>query len=151
MSDIDDFGRGKKFLRIIKDPLAHQLQKYDKIRKLIFCSGKIYYELNNYRLDKKVDDVAIVRIEQISPFPFDAVAEQISSYPNAQIVWCQEEHKNMGCYNYVRPHIHTAARMINGKDIHLKYAGRRSASAPATGYGKVHQLEQAHVIESAFA
>lgn len=77
--------------------------------------------MNNYRLEKKIDDVAIVRIEQISPFPFDAVANQISSFPQAKIVWCQEEHKNMGCYNYVRPHLHTAARMINGKEIALVF------------------------------
>lgn len=151
VSDIKDFTMGTRFNRVIPDPHRNQLKRYDQIRKIIFCTGKIYYELNNYRLEKGIDDVAVVRIEQISPFPFELVASQISLYPQAKVAWCQEEHKNMGCYSYVRPHIHTAAAVVNGKDFgRLIYAGRRAASAPATAYGKVHAVEQKQVIIDAF-
>lgn len=122
---------------------------------MVLCSGKVYYELVAERA-KLIEaaggapsDVAISRVEQISPFPFDKVQEQGASYPNAEFVWCQEEPKNAGAWAYVQPRIETALR--EGRGIRPKYAGRRAAAAVSTGYKDVHDREQAKLIADALS
>uniref|UniRef100_A0AAX7TJI2 2-oxoglutarate dehydrogenase complex component E1 n=1 Tax=Astatotilapia calliptera TaxID=8154 RepID=A0AAX7TJI2_ASTCA len=106
-SSFDDMLPGTHFRRLIPDN-GHTATNPEKVKRLIFCTGKIYYELTRERKNRGMDEaIAVVRIEQLSPFPFDLVKEEADHYPNADLVWCQEEHKNHGYYDYVKPRIST--------------------------------------------
>jgi 2-oxoglutarate dehydrogenase E1 component len=137
-SDIDDFVPGTRFQRLLPDTTA-DLVAPESVRKLVLCSGKVYYDLLAARDKDGVKDVAIARVEQISPFPSDHVQAQVAKYPNAQVVWCQEEPKNAGSWTYVRPRIVTAARDV--REVTPLYAGRKPAASTATGYGSWHVRE----------
>ncbi|XP_069557206.1 2-oxoglutarate dehydrogenase complex component E1 [Brachyistius frenatus] len=145
-SSFDDMLPGTHFRRLIPDdgPAASGPQA---VKRVIFCSGKIYYELIRERKNRGADDaVAVVRIEQLSPFPFDLVKEETDRYPNADLVWCQEEHKNQGYYDYVKPRIRTTVRRTRP----VWYAGRESAAAPATGNKHTHLSELQRLLDTAF-
>lgn len=102
-SNFDEMTPGTEFQRIIPDPSASS-----SARKLIFCSGKVYYDLKKARGERGLDnDVAITRVEQISPFPYDVIKAEVDKYQNAQLVWVQEEHKNNGAWSYVQPRMRT--------------------------------------------
>jgi len=118
-----------------------------KVRRIIACSGKIYYELHAARRAKGISDMAIIRIEQLYPFPHDDFTAQIAAYPNAdEVVWCQEEPGNQGAWHRIQ---HYLLRHLR-KGMHLDYALRPSSAAPAAGYLAVHQEQQKAVIEAAF-
>ena len=87
MSSLKDFGPGSSFHRVL--PEAETLQPGDKIRRVVLCSGKVYYDLLADRTARKIDDVAILRLEQLYPFPEEPLAEELAKYPNAEVVWCQ--------------------------------------------------------------
>ena len=151
VSQKEDFLEGTKFKRILREAEPEALTDDDKVRRVVWCSGKIYYELLNERQTKGIDDVAILRLEQISPFPFDKVAEEMAKYSNAELVWCQEEPKNMGCWVYVQDRFMTATRAINGHEIRPAYVGRETMAAPAEGYGNVHTKEQKKLVSKALS
>ncbi|KAI4348125.1 hypothetical protein L6164_008884 [Bauhinia variegata] len=141
--------QGTRFKRLIKDQNDHSNLE-EGIRRLILCSGKVYYDLDDER--KKVDgkDVAICRLEQLSPFPYDLVQRELKRYPNAEIVWCQEEAMNMGAYTYILPRLITAMKSVSkGGYEDVKYVGRAPSAAPATGFYKVHLKEQAEIVQKA--
>jgi 2-oxoglutarate dehydrogenase E1 component len=118
-----------------------------KVRRIIACSGKVYYDLLAARRAKGIADMAIIRIEQLYPFPHDDFAAQIAAYPNAtEVVWCQEEPGNQGAWHRIQ---HYLLRHLR-KGMHLDYALRPSSAAPAAGYLAVHQEQQKAVIEAAF-
>jgi len=118
----------------------------DKVRRVVFSSGKVYFDLLKARRALASEDVALVRLEQIYPFPADEYAAIIARYPNAaEIVWCQEEPQNQGAWYQIR---HRLERPLGGKRV-LLYAGRPPAAAPATGIGKVHETEQASLVQAA--
>lgn len=117
----------------------------ESIRRLIFCSGKIYYDLYQEREALKRVDCALVRLEQFYPFPKDHIAEQLALYSNAQIVWCQEEPKNMGAWTFIAP----LFEQLLTKKQRLTYIGRPAAASPATGYAPQHTLEQASILKDA--
>uniref|UniRef100_A0A8C1AYK4 2-oxoglutarate dehydrogenase complex component E1 n=1 Tax=Cyprinus carpio carpio TaxID=630221 RepID=A0A8C1AYK4_CYPCA len=117
------------------------------VKRLIFCTGKVYYDLTKERKTRGLEDtVAISRIEQLSPFPFDLVKAEAEKYPQAQLLWCQEEHKNQGYYDYVKPRI---SRVFNNTRP-TWYAGREPAAAPATGNKKTHLVELERFLNTAF-
>jgi len=120
------------------------------VKSLVFCTGQIYYELLIEREKQNRSDVAIVRLEQIAPFAFDRVAENCAAYPNAEVVWAQQEPKNMGAYSYISPRLETATRELNGKELRARYVGRPVGAAPATGMAKVHQTEYQAILEGVF-
>ncbi|CBI31715.3 unnamed protein product, partial [Vitis vinifera] len=101
--------QGTRFKRLIKDQNDHSSLE-EGIRRLILCSGKVYYELDEQRKKVKANDVAICRVEQLCPFPYDLAQRELKRYPNAEIVWCQEEPMNMGAYNYILPRLCTAMK-----------------------------------------
>ncbi|XP_070780256.1 2-oxoglutarate dehydrogenase complex component E1 isoform X4 [Enoplosus armatus] len=145
-SSFDDMLPVTHFKRIIPDdgPAA---ASPEKVKRVVFCTGKIYYELTRERKNRGMDDaVAVVRIEQLSPFPFDLVKAETDRYPNADLVWCQEEHKNQGYYDYVKPRIRTTINRTRP----VWYAGRGSAAAPATGNKQTHLTELQRLLDSAF-
>ncbi|XP_069354829.1 2-oxoglutarate dehydrogenase complex component E1 isoform X3 [Maniola hyperantus] len=117
-SSFDDMCDGTTFRRLIPEegPAA---ENPSNVRKVSFCSGRVYYDLLKQRRDRNLEkDIAIVRLEQISPFPYDQIKAEIAKYPNAQLVWSQEEHKNMGSWSYVEPRFRTLLQ--NQKHIRPK-------------------------------
>ncbi|XP_071857853.1 oxoglutarate dehydrogenase Nc73EF isoform X1 [Bombus fervidus] len=110
-SSFDLMLENTEFLRVIPEEGVAS-QNPSNVKRIIFCSGKVYYDLKKARAEKKLDDkVAIVRVEQISPFPYDLVKKEAAKYANAELVWAQEEHKNQGAWTYIQPRFHTA---LNG-------------------------------------
>jgi len=122
--------------------------KSDKVKRVIACSGKVYYDLVKHREAKGNDDVAILRVEQLYPFPHKAFATEIKKYPNAtDIVWCQDEPQNQGAWFFIQHNIHE--NMQSGQ--RLGYAGRAASASPAVGYSHLHQDQQKALIEAAFS
>lgn len=120
------------------------------LQTLVFCTGQIYYELTEERSKLERTDIAIVRLEQIAPFAFDKVAKYCAKYDNAEVVWAQQEPKNMGAYSYIAPRLMTATRDINNDEKRARYVGRMVSSAPATGMALIHKKEYADIIEGVF-
>ncbi|CAL1568021.1 unnamed protein product [Knipowitschia caucasica] len=146
-SSFDYMLPGTSFERLIPD-VGLVAANPTNVKRIIFCSGKVYYELTRERTNRGLDsDVAIVRIEQLSPFPFDLVKKETERFPNADLVWCQEEHKNQGFYDYVKPRIRTTIQ----RSRPVLYAGRESAAAPATGNKKTHLMELQRLLDTAFS
>jgi len=142
-SPLSEFTKGS-FQTVI--PESRDL-KADKVKRIIACTGKVYYDLVKKREDKGVDDVAIVRIEQLYPFPHKAFAAEVRRYPNASdIVWCQDEPQNQGAWFFIQHNIHE--NMSEGQK--LGYAGRAASASPAVGYSHLHQDQQKALIEAAF-
>ena len=122
--------------------------KADKVKRVIACSGKVYYDLVKNRETKGADDVAIVRVEQLYPFPHKAFAAELKKYPNAtDVVWCQDEPQNQGAWFFIQHNIHE--NMQSGQ--RLGYAGRAASASPAVGYSHLHQDQQKALIEAAFS
>ncbi|MBN3296954.1 ODO1 protein, partial [Amia calva] len=144
-SSFDDMLPGTRFLRLIPDNGA-AAQAPEGVRRVIFCTGKVYYELTRERKTRGLEaQVAISRIEQLSPFPFDLVKAEAEKYPEAELVWCQEEHKNQGYYDYVKPRIRTTIERTRP----VWYAGRDPAAAPATGNKNAHLQELKRFLDTA--
>lgn len=150
-SSLAEFGPGTSFRRVIPEE-SPNLVAPEKVRRLVFCTGKVYYDTLKERAVRNVEDMAIARVEQISPFPFDLVAKEAAKYPNAEVVWRQEESKNMGAWAYVQPRFATALRGVeNGeKRGQVTYIGRQPSASPATGSSAVHQQEQMALNEETF-
>lgn len=136
------------FQRVIKEA-GPALDNAPNVKKVIFCSGKVYYELVKEREKLKlVDKIAIARIEQISPFPFDLVKEEITQYPRAKVAWCQEEHKNMGAWGYAEPRFRTVLKKMNSRK-EVQYVGRYPSAAAATGNKHMHTMELGQFLKEA--
>ena len=141
VSSIDEFTGRSSFHRIIEDEIKNP-------KRVIFCTGKIFYELDDFRTKNKIKDVKIVRIEQIYPFPFDAIGDVILKHKDCEILWVQEEPKNMGTWSFVKSRIrHVLVKNNLSKKVH--YVGRRAAAAPATGISKRHITNQLLIKELA--
>ncbi|KAI8999917.1 thiamine diphosphate-binding protein [Hyaloraphidium curvatum] len=150
VSDLEEFGPGKRVMNVIPDQLP-DLVDGDKVRQVIFCTGKVYYDLTKARDKNSFKDVAIVRIEQLSPFPFLHVLIEMNKYPNAELVWCQEEPRNQGAWSFVRPRLLLTKTESAGKPaIEIRYAGRAPSAAPATGSKKKHYAELEAFVRDAF-
>ncbi len=121
----------------------------DKVRKVVLCTGKVYYELLEAREAKKINDVALVRLEQLYPFPKEELKAELKKYKNAEIIWCQEEPKNMGAWKFVDDLIEESLIETKHKSSRPKYAGRIACASPATGYGSYHAREQKALIDEA--
>ncbi|MCE2783163.1 2-oxoglutarate dehydrogenase E1 component [Limnohabitans sp.] len=120
----------------------------DKVKRVIACSGKVYYDLVKHRETKGSDDVAIIRVEQLYPFPHKAFAAELKKYPNAtDVVWCQDEPQNQGAWFFIQHNIHE--NMQSGQ--RLGYAGRAASASPAVGYSHLHQDQQKALIDAAFS
>jgi len=121
--------------------------KAEKVKRIVVCSGKVYYDLLKKREERGSDDVAIVRIEQLYPFAHKAFANEIKKYPNAtEIVWTQDEPQNQGAWFFVQHYIHE--NMLDGQK--LGYAGRAASASPAVGYSHLHQEQQKALVDGAF-
>ena len=150
VSTLDDLAPGTNFRRVLGETDEKIRQNAENVKKLVFCTGQIYYELAAEREERGLDDVAIVRLEQIAPFAFDRVAQQAARYPNAEVIWAQQEPKNMGAYAYVMPRIMTATRELNQNEKRARFVGRPVSAAPATGMGKIHQREYEDIMNGVY-
>ncbi len=145
-SPLSEFTKGG-FQTVIPEQNADVVKKAEKVKRVICCSGKVYYDLVKKREERGSDDVAIVRVEQLYPFPHKVFGAELRKYPNAtDIVWCQDEPQNQGAWFFVQHYIHE--NMLEGQK--LGYAGRAASASPAVGYAHLHQEQQKTLIEAAF-
>jgi len=125
----------------------HKAIKADKVKRVVVCSGKVYYDLTKKREETGRDDVAILRVEQLYPFPHKAFAAELKKYPHAtEVVWTQDEPQNQGAWFFVQHYIHE--NMLEGQK--LGYSGRAASASPAVGYSHLHQEQQKALVEGAF-
>ena len=129
--------------RIAKDP--------EKIKRVVLCTGKVYYDMYQERNDRGLDDVYLLRVEQLYPFPDEDLAAELAQYKNAEIIWCQEEPKNQGAWTFVAPLIEDVLESINHKTQRLRYVGRPAAASTATGLHSRHVEEQAKLVDEALS
>jgi len=129
-SSLDQFVNGSTFHRVLSDPIAKEFK--NKIDRIILCSGKIYFELQDRINELDIKNIHIVRIEQLYPFPYETLEDELQEFKNCEIIWCQEEPKNMGAWQFVEQRIQRALIKI-GIEKKLYFIGRRAAASPATG------------------
>jgi 2-oxoglutarate dehydrogenase E1 component len=156
VSDLSEFAADSSFHRILKDDAeagrsTTKLKADAKIRRVILCSGKVYYDLLDEREKRGIDDVYLLRVEQLYPFPMKSVATELSRFKKADIVWCQEEPKNMGSWTFVEPYLEWALQQVGATTSRARYAGRPAAASTAVGQMSKH-LEQLNAfMNDAFA
>jgi len=153
-SNIDDFTKKNSFHRILNDHADFKkyslikLKKDEKIKKVIMCSGKIYFDLLEAREKIKNDEVFIIRVEQLYPFPVKTLARELKRFKKkSKFYWCQEEPQNMGAWNSARNYIQWTLNYIKTKNREIEYIGRKPAASPATGHAKKHLAQQKEIIE----
>ena len=147
VSDLAEMASGTTFHRVLDE--RDTKVKHGKARRIVMCSGKVYYDLAAIRDEAKAWDIEILRLEQLYPFPTKAVTEALEAVPNADIVWCQEEPKNMGSWTFVRDFIEESMAHAGSKQSRPIYAGRAAAASPATGSLSRHKLEQQTLVTDA--
>ncbi|XP_021771281.1 2-oxoglutarate dehydrogenase, mitochondrial-like [Chenopodium quinoa] len=148
LSEFDDMHQ-TSFKRLLEDQ-NYQSDLEKGVRRLVLCSGKVYYELDDERKKHNSTDIAICRVEQICPFPYDLIQQELQRFPNAEIVWCQEEPMNMGAFNYIAPRLCTSMKALRrGNMESIKYVGRPPSAATATGFYQVHVKEQSELVQKA--
>jgi 2-oxoglutarate dehydrogenase E1 component len=144
VSRLDELGVDTGFHRILYDDAAMlpeqtiRLVNDDKIRRVVLCSGKVYYDLYEEREKRNINDVYLMRIEQLYPVPLKALVHVLGSFKNAEIVWCQEEPRNMGAWHFIQPYLEWVLNQIGASNKRLRYAGRAAAAATATGLMSKH-------------
>lgn len=148
VSERHDFTNGSCFHRVLYD--NDRIEKA-KAKRVVMCAGKVYYDLKQTAIDEGRDDVYFLRLEQQYPFPSDALAEELRGLEHCDMVWCQEEPKNMGCWSFVQPFIEDCLTEIGAKQSRPKYVGRVAAASPATGSAKRHAAEQQALVSEALS
>ncbi|MES2595625.1 MAG: 2-oxoglutarate dehydrogenase E1 component [Verrucomicrobiota bacterium] len=145
VSKLDEMAAGTSFKEVLDDELL--TISPERVTRLIFCSGKVYYDLIDFREKNKIKNAAIIRVEQLYPLNYEMMKGIVAKYPRAQKkwIWCQEEPRNMGAFYYIRPRLE---ELSNHK---LRYAGRERSSSPAAGSKAIHVHEQDNLVEAAFS
>ena len=158
VSTFKEMGPGSEFHRLLWDdaqyrPEISQIKLLDdkNIKRVILCSGKVYYDLFEAREELGRNDVYLLRVEQLYPYPDDAVQEELMRFKKAEIVWAQEEPKNMGAWSFIEPRIEKSLIAIKAKQTRARYVGRPAAASTATGIAAKHKKEQQAIIDDAFA
>lgn len=151
VSKLADMGPGTRFNRVY-DEVDSAIRHNKKVRRVILCTGKVYYDLLAERMERNVQDVAIIRIEQLYPFPDDALTEILTPYRNAQeVLWCQEEPENMGAWQFVDHRIEKVITNLGMETKRPHYLGRPAAASPATGFAKKHEKVQKELVDRALS
>ncbi len=145
-SKIEDFINGSTFHRILYNPLSNE--KIKDIDRLIFCSGKIYFELQDHINELKINNVHIIRLEQLYPFPYEALKQITKQFIHCEMIWCQEEPKNMGAWQFIEDRLKSVLHIIDSKR-ELFFIGRRASASPATGVFDRHISNQKNIIRLA--
>ena len=147
VSKLADLAPGTAFHRVMYE--NEMPGPDDGMRRVILCSGKVFYDLEAERDRRGLKDVTMLRLEQLAPFPKTPLREELKRFPNADVVWCQEEPQNMGAWTYVAPRIEAIMKHLDGPSKRPLYAGRPEAASPAAGTNKVHVAEQAKLVDKA--
>jgi 2-oxoglutarate dehydrogenase E1 component len=147
VSNLEDFGEGSAFHRVLYETSPPSKPK--DARQVVLCSGKVYYDLLEERETRGIKDIHIFRLEQLYPFPADALEKELEDYTHCELVWCQEEPRNMGPWSFVETFIEEVASGMGFKESRPRYAGRKSAASPATGSSERHKKEQAALMDDA--
>ena len=147
VSSIDYFINGSTFHRVLRNTITKEKEK--KINRIIICSGKLYFELQDHIEELQKENVFILRLEQIYPFPYDVFSKELKRFTDCEIIWCQEEPKNMGAYGFVKRRIESVMKNTNVKQEKLLYVGRRAAASPATGVFDRHVANQKNILRLA--
>ena len=145
-SSIEEFVNGSTFHRVLRKPLSGE--EKNKINRVVLCSGKIYFELQDHIDVLKRDNIHIIRLEQLYPFPYEALEEELIDFKNCEMIWCQEEPKNMGAWQFVQERVLSVVQKVTGKN-ELHFIGRRAAASPATGVFDRHLSNQKNIIRLA--
>ncbi|MEE9314360.1 MAG: 2-oxoglutarate dehydrogenase E1 component [Rhizobiaceae bacterium] len=154
-SALEEFGEGTSFHRLLWDDAEVKkgekikLVKDDKIKRVVLCTGKVYYDLYEEREARGLKDIYLLRVEQLYPFPAKALITELSRFKKAEIVWCQEEPKNMGAWSFIEPYLEWVLAHIEAKHTRARYAGRAGAASPATGQMSRHKAQLAAFLEEA--
>mgnify|MGYP001245324042 CR=1 FL=1 len=157
VSDLKDMAEESSFHRVLwddEDPLRNNkgfLVKDTEIKRVILCSGKIYYEILEERDKREIKDIYLIRIEQLYPFPYKALNKELSRFPFAEFIWCQEEPRNMGAWTYIIEPMQYLFQEAGRDDLNIDFVGRQAAASPATGLMSRHLKEQADIINQALS
>ena len=148
LSTLEDMAEGTRFLPLIKDQNP-KLVAPASVKKVILCSGQVYFDLEDARSKANRDDIAILRVESLCPFPFKEIIAQLKEYKNASITWAQEEPKNAGGWIYAEPRLRNIREHLKHKDEDVHYAGRPIMAASAVGYTASHNAQLAQLLKEA--
>ena len=147
VSSISDFGPGSAFRFVI--PEIDAIAPEEKVRRVVLCTGKVYYDLLQERRDRKIDDVALIRVEQLYPFPKKTLTATLAPYKHAEVVWCQEEPENMGAWHFLDRRIEKVLLELDGACKRPVLVGRANAASPATGLARTHAAQQEALVKQA--
>jgi 2-oxoglutarate dehydrogenase E1 component len=158
VSTLGEMAEGSSFHRVLWDDAqlnagltSVALKPDDKIRRVILCSGKVYFDLLDERERRGVDDVYLLRLEQFYPWPMRSVSGELKRFPNAELVWCQEEPKNMGGWTFVDPWIELTLEKVETRAKRARYVGRSASASTAAGLMSKHTKELEEILSEAFA
>jgi 2-oxoglutarate dehydrogenase E1 component len=154
ISDASDFTTGSSFHRVLWDDAQQghsdlKLKPDAKIKRVVICSGKVYYDLLAERDARQADDIYLLRVEQFHPFPAMSLIKELERFKQAEIVWCQEEPKNQGAYSYIEPNLEWVLTRIGAKHTRAVFAGREASASPATGLASKHKAQQEALVNDA--
>ncbi|MCC8942849.1 2-oxoglutarate dehydrogenase E1 component [Bradyrhizobium ivorense] len=155
VSRLDELGEGQTFHRILYDDAqmlpneAIKLKPDDKIRRVVLCAGKVYYDLYEEREKRGIDDIYLMRVEQLYPVPLKALVQELGRFKGAEIVWCQEEPRNMGGWHFIEPYLEWVLNQIHAPNKRPRYAGRPAAAATATGLMSKHLAQLKALLDDA--
>ena len=154
VSNADDFTTGSSFHRVLWDDAQKghsdtKLVADDKIKRVVMCSGKVYYDLLEERDARGIDDVYLLRFEQFYPFPAQSAVKELERFKGAEMIWCQEEPKNQGAWSFIEPNIEWVLGRIDAKHGRASYVGRATSASPATGLASQHKAQQAALVDEA--
>ena len=154
VSTADEFTTGSSFHRVLWDDAQHgnsdtKLVEDKKIKRVVMCSGKVYYDLLEERDARGIDDVYLMRFEQFYPFPAQSAVKELERFKGAEMIWCQEEPKNQGPWSFIEPNIEWVLGRIKAKHGRPAYVGRATAASPATGLASMHKAQQAALVDDA--
>ncbi len=147
-SQLQDMGPGTSFMPVIPE-IASNLAPSDEIRRVVLCSGKVYYDLLQEREKLGISDVALLRLEQLYPFPAETLSKALGAYPKAMVIWCQEEPMNMGAWTFVDRRLEEVLQGLDVLADRPQYVGRKEAASPATGYLEKHIKQQQDLVQRA--
>ncbi|MEM9576458.1 MAG: 2-oxoglutarate dehydrogenase E1 component [Pseudomonadota bacterium] len=154
ISTAEEFTNGSSFHRLMWDDAQHgnsktKLVADSKVKRVVMCSGKVYYDLLEERDARGIDDIYLLRVEQFYPFPAQSAVKELERFKQAEVVWCQEEPKNQGAWTFIEPNIEWVLGRIKSKHPRPRYVGRATSASPATGLASQHKAQQAALVNEA--
>jgi 2-oxoglutarate dehydrogenase E1 component len=154
ISEASEFTTGSSFHRVLWDDAEKgnsdtKLVADNKIKRVVMCSGKVYFDLLEERDARGIDDVYILRFEQFYPFPAQSAVKELERFKQAEVVWCQEEPKNQGAWAFMEPNLEWVLTRIGARQHRPTYVGRAAAASPATGLGSAHKAQQSALVRDA--